>query len=57
MLHEFICQIDILNFYIFWEHTSFCKSNENFSVKFYISGHQLQLDLQTSVPSTLLFVT
>ena len=57
MLYEFICQKDILNHYIFWKHISFCKWNENFSVKLYISGHQLQLDLQTSVPSTLLFVT
>ena len=57
MLYEFICQIYILNHYIFWKHTSFCKWNENFSVKLYISEHQLQLDLQTRVPSTLPFVT
>ena len=57
MLYEFKCQIDILNHYISWKHTSFCKWNKNFSMKLYISGHQLQLDLQTSVPSTLLFVT
>ena len=56
MLYEFICQIDILNHYIFWKHTSFCKWNENFLVKLYISGHRLQLNLQTSVPCTLLFV-
>ena len=57
MLYEFICQIDILNHYIFWKHTLLCKWNENFSVKLYISGHRLQLNLQTSVPCTMLFVT
>ena len=57
MLYEFICQIDILNHYIFWKHTSFCKWNQNFSVKLYISGHRLQLNLQSSVQCTLLFVT
>ena len=57
MLYEFICQIDKLNDYIFWKHTSFCKWNKNFSVKLYISGHRLQLNLQASVPCTLLFVT
>ena len=58
MLYEFICQIDnILNHYIFWKHTSFCKWNDNFSVKLYIFKHQLRLDLQTSVPHTVLFVT
>ena len=57
MSYEFICQIDILNHYIFWKHTSFCKLNENFSVKLYISGHRLQLNLQSSIPCTLLFVT
>ena len=50
MLYEFICRIDILN-HIFWKNTSFCKWNENFSVKLYISGHKLQLDFQTSVRS------
>ena len=57
MLYEFICQIDILNHYIFWKHTLLCKWNENFSVKLYISGHRLQLNLQTRVPCTMLFVT
>ena len=57
MLYEFIGSIDILNHYIFWKHNSFCKWNENFSVKLYISGHRLELDLQTSVPCTLFFVT
>ena len=55
MLYEFICQIVIVNHYIFWKHTSFCKCNESFSVKLYISGHRL--GLQTSVPRTLFFVT
>ena len=48
---------NILNHYIFWKHISFCKWNQNLSVKLYISGHRLQLNLQTSVPCTLLFVT
>ena len=55
MLYECICQIDILNHFIFWKHTSFCKWNENSSAKLYIFRHQLQLDLQASVPSTLPF--
>ena len=46
--YEFICQKDILNRYIFWKHTSFCKWNENFSMKLYISGHRLRS--QTPVP-------
>ena len=57
MLYEFICQTDILNHYIFWKHTSFCKWNKNFSVKLYISENRLQLNLQSSVSCTLLFVT
>ena len=48
-------EIDILNHYILWKHTSICKWDESFSVKLYISGHRLRL--QTSVPRTLLFVT
>ena len=49
MLYEFMYQIAILIHYIFWKYTSFCKWDENFSVKLYISEHRLRL--QTSVPS------
>ena len=46
----------IKSLYILETHL-FCKWNENFSLKLYISGHRLQLNLQSSVPSTLLFAT
>ena len=39
-LYEFICQIDILNHYIFWKHTIFV-SGMKISQLNYIPGHRL----------------
>ena len=54
----FTCQIDILIHYIFWKHISFCKWNENFSVKLLHFWTYITIEFANySVPCTLLFVT